>query len=64
MRFVLAIILVVLSLGLFGCQEKTPEETEAAKYKPLKPLSPEERAALNQRLGGIGHAPPKGIPGR
>lgn len=47
-RSALLIGALFLALGLSGCQGKTPEEIEAAKYPKAQPLTPEEEAQARQ----------------
>lgn len=56
----LSLLLVVAVVGTIfaGCNEKTPEEIEAAKYPKLKPLTPDEKKALDAKLGHAVAPPP------
>lgn len=59
----LLLIVAVMGIGLLstGCNSKTPEEDEAAKFTKVKQNTPEEEKAMRERLH-LG-APLNGNPG-
>jgi len=48
----LVLLVAVMGFGLLstGCNSKTPEEDEAAKFSKVKQNTPEEEKAMRERL--------------
>lgn len=61
--FLLVAALAACLLGA-GCDSRTPEEQEAAKYPQVKPLTAEEKKKLDEQLASAHQPPPAGAPPR